>query len=176
MHRLLPALTLAACAWAQAQGAPDLMKTPECQAARQQLEAALAAGGPRDRVTAARREAAIRCFGVRLPEDPVEKGSPGHATLKSDRMPASPGPRNRVQPPPVMVDPIRLRPAPSLSHTATVPPVVSAPLLPPGPAVITTCDSSGCWDSTGARHNQQGPVLLGPRGACTVQGGLLNCP
>ena len=53
---------------------------------------------------------------------------------------------------------------------------LAAPPGFPGPAVLTTCDATGCWDSAGARYNLQGPVLLGPGGACTQQGGLLICP
>jgi hypothetical protein len=56
------------------------------------------------------------------------------------------------------------------------PPAAVAPLASTRPPVITTCDAAGCWDSEGQRHNQMGPLLVGPRGLCTLQGGLLNCP
>jgi hypothetical protein len=146
-----PALLLLALAGtaAQAQGGPDLLKTPECLAARKQLDALLDAGGPRDKLDAARQQAALKCFGAR---------------------PAAP-PDGRFVPPPVATEPIRLRPAPALP-AAPAPPSVAVPR----PPAVTSCDPAGCWDSNGTRYNQQGPVLLGPRGVCTVQAGVLNCP
>ena len=53
------------CAAALAQGNPDLMKTPECLVARKQLDEAFAAGGPRERLNAAREQGALKCFGVK---------------------------------------------------------------------------------------------------------------
>jgi hypothetical protein len=168
MHRiaLLCALTLS-CVAAQAQGDinPDLMKTPACIGARQQLDQVLAKGGPRDRLDQVRQQAAIKCLGVKAP----------------------PLPEGRFVPPPVAVEPIRLRPevslAPGTAWRPATPPTLPLPPLPPlppvaipRPPVLTTCDPGGCWDANGARYNQQGPVLMGPRGACTQQGGSLNCP
>ena len=165
------------CAAALAQGGPDLMKTPECATARLQLDAVLAAGGPRDRLTTVRRQAALLCLGVSIPED-----GPGQPVLRTERAAAGSAPKNRVQPPALAVEPIRLRPTPMLAQPSpaigplAAPPAPPAPPVLPGPAVLTTCDATGCWDSAGARYNSQGPVLLGPRGACTQQGGLLICP
>ena len=178
MHRaaLAPALALAAslvlvaCSAAQAQGGPDLMKTPECAVSRQQLEAVLAAAGPRDRLTAVRRQAALLCLGVAIPED-----STGQPALKTERATAGSAPKDRKPPPALAVEPIRLRPSPVLAQST---PAIAPPAGPgfSGPVVLTSCDATGCWDSAGARYHQQGPVLLGPRGACTQQGGLLSCP
>ena len=178
MHRaaLAPALSLAAtfalvvCSTAQAQGGPDLMKTPECAVARQQLEAVLATGGPRDRLTAVRRQAALMCLGVAIPED-----STGQPALKTERATAGSAPRDRTPAPALAVEPIRLRPSPVLAQSQ---PAIAPPASPgfTGPVVLANCDATGCWDSAGARYHQQGPVLLGPRGACTQQGGLLSCP
>ena len=147
---------------AGAQASPDLLKTPECLAARQQLDDAFTAGGPRARLDAARERAALKCFGVK---------------------PSLP-PESRVVSPPVVVDPIRLRPEAALSRASVVVAQPAAPAVsPPLPSVavqrspaVTSCDAAGCWDSDGARYNQQGPVLVGPRGICTVQAGVLNCP
>jgi hypothetical protein len=61
----IPCCALAlCCAGALAQGNPDLMKTPQCQAARKQLDEVFAAG-PRERIAAVREQAALACFGVR---------------------------------------------------------------------------------------------------------------
>ena len=152
-----------ACAAAQAQGNLDLMRTPDCLAARKQLDQVLEQGGPRDRLDDARQQAAQKCLGVK----------------------AAPLPEGRFVPPPVAVDPIRLRAEPSLPSFANRPvpvPAAVQPALPlppvaiPRPPVLTTCDAAGCWDANGARYNRQGPVLLGPRGICTEQAGALNCP
>ena len=63
---------------------------------------------------------------------------------------------------------------------AAVPVAPASPPAPPpassAPAAITTCDSAGCWDSAGRRLNSLGPMLIGPKGPCTVQGALVNCP
>jgi hypothetical protein len=44
------------------------------------------------------------------------------------------------------------------------------------PYAITSCDAGGCWANDGSRLNRVGPNLWGPRGVCTVQGTLLQCP
>lgn len=160
---------IAGCISAFAEAGDDLMKTPQCIAARQQLDDVLAAGGPRDLLTAVRRQAALRCLGLAIPQDSV-----GPATLKPDRATPSAARIHRVPPPPLAVEPIRLRPTPALAQVPAGP--LGPPPGAPTPAAITLCDATGCWDSTGVRHNQQGPVLVGPRGVCTLQGGLLNCP
>jgi hypothetical protein len=157
------AISCCAIAWAaalpaRAQGNPDLMKTPQCAAARQQLDAAFAAG-PRERIAAARERAALACFGIK---------------------PAAP-PEGRFAAPPAALEPIRLRPEPALAHPPSAAGKAQTPVPPPAvavprPPVVTSCDPAGCWDSEGRRYNQQGPVLLGPTGVCTLQGGLLNCP
>jgi hypothetical protein len=155
MNRLATVLALLAVPAALAQGNPDLMKTPGCAAARSQLEAVLGAGGPRDRLAAARERAALACFGVR----------------------PAPPPEGRFVPPPVAVEGIQLRSTPALQAGPATPPAAPPPPLAiPRPPVVTACDASGCWDSNGTRYNQQGPVLLGPKGVCTLQAGALNCP
>lgn len=58
------------------------------------------------------------------------------------------------------------------SHAASKAP----PPRRPAPGVITSCDSGGCWDSAGTRYNRSGNVMIGPRGACTVNGDVMNCP
>lgn len=93
MHRLIFFTFVLGCAAAQAQGNPDLMKTPECLASRQQLDQVLAKGGPRDRLEQVRQQAAIKCLGVK----------------------AGPLPAGRSVPAPVVVDAISLRMESSLT-------------------------------------------------------------
>ena len=157
MHSFRSVLVLiafaGASAQAQAQGNTDLMRTPECLSARKQLDQVLDKGGPRDRLDEVRQQAAQRCLGLK----------------------AAPLPEHRFLPTPVSVEPIRLRSEPSLSVASP-----AAPATPPvaiqRPPVLTICDAAGCWDAAGARYSQQGPVLLGPNGICTQQGGSMNCP
>ncbi len=156
MHRFIFCVLASACAVAPAQGNPDLMKTPECLAARQQLDQVLSKGGPRDRWEQVRQQAALKCLGVK----------------------AGPLPQGRFVPPPVAVEPIRLRLDSALTMATPAATVTGSPppLAIPRPPVLTTCDATGCWEANGGRYNRQGPVLLGPRGICTQQGGSLSCP
>jgi hypothetical protein len=119
------------------------------------VPAALAQGNP-DRMqtpqcATAREQASLDCFGLK-PSPPTE---------------------GRFVPPPVAVTPIPAPPSPAVPPVAAIP---QPPLAIPRPPVVTACDASGCWDSNGTRYNQQGPVLLGPKGVCTLQAGALNCP
>ena len=69
-------------------------------------------------------------------------------------------------------------PAPTVALPRSVPPVSPTLPAPPieRPAVITSCDSGGCWDSNGTRLNRAGPVLIGPGGACVTTGLQVHCP
>jgi len=113
------------------------------------------------RLAPARHQAARACLARRA--DP--------ATLPAERL---------VRPPPIVAAPLAVAPASSpLPAAATTTRV--APLVPPAapaekPYAITSCDSSGCWANDGSRLNRVGPNLWGPRGICTVQGSLLQCP
>ncbi len=107
-----------------------------------------------------RRQAAKACLARRA--DP--------ATLPSERL---------VRPPPVTTQPVAVAPASSPATTAAI--ARAAPLAPPtAPAgkayAITSCDAGGCWANDGSRLNRVGPNLWGPRGICTVQGSLVQCP
>lgn len=124
------------------------LKSPSCESAIATLQAARS-GADAAAVDIARRRASQACLG----------GS-GEAT----------------------------RPSPVARAPIAVPaPVIAVPDLPPlqppqptvrvdRPSVITSCDPGGCWDSNGTRLNGAGPVLIGPRGACTASGGFVHCP
>jgi hypothetical protein len=112
------------------------------------------------RLAPIRRQAARACLARRA--DP--------ATLSSERL---------VRPPPITTQPLAVAPASSPAPTAA--PARAAPPAPPtAPAekayAITSCDAGGCWANDGSRLNRVGPNLWGPRGICTVQGSLLQCP
>jgi hypothetical protein len=153
-------LLVAAASSALSAQAPeaDPLNSSECVAARDELDKALSEPAANrqarsERVACARRQAALVCLG---------------REASGRERSGAPEPPQAV-PPPV----ISMRPAPA-------PPPVSAtpqgPVAIPRPATITACDPAGCWDSEGRRLNNMGPLLMGPRGLCTLQGGLLNCP
>lgn len=148
---------VAACGlgFAAVAGAPDPIHSRDCEAARARLEHALdeAAGkraGADARLALARKQA-------------------GEACLGSDT-----GARVRVGAP----DPaITVRPA-EIEAPRTLPVAPPTPPLPApaAPAAVTTCDPGGCWTSDGTRVNRIGSQLIGPRGACTLQAGQVQCP
>jgi hypothetical protein len=144
---------------AAAQGQPgDPLKSAACAAALQRLQDAASAATPRKRedvgrINALRHEAAQACLG----SSSGERGRSGTAY-----------PAQAATPP---LDALR-RAVPPATTSAAPPPPLAIPRAP----VITACDPAGCWDSDGHRLNNMGPVLIGPRGPCTVQGGIANCP
>ncbi len=143
--------------------AVDLMNTPECRAARTRLDVVTAAADGRHpsgirALQSARERAARACFG--RPADSAAVAPPG------DDLRA---PQPTVRMPPVM-------------GVAAQPPALPTPVAPsppvaiPRPAVITQCDPTGCWDSSGRRLNRVSPGLAGPGGPCTVAGNSAMCP
>jgi hypothetical protein len=161
MIRAIVLLLLAAIAgtgaWAQAP-AVDPLSSSECVAARDELDKALSdpalsRQARAERLAQARQRAAVVCLG------------PDSGTRERT---GAPQPAQVVPPPAVTVRP----PPPPMPTVAAPQPPVSTPRA----AAITTCDPAGCWDSEGRRLNNVGPLLMGPRGLCTMHGGLLNCP
>lgn len=160
MTRFVAALLLAAAATcalsAQARDA-DPLSSSECAAARDELDKALSEPTERrrarpERLARARQQAALVCLGR-------DSGSRERS--------GAPQPAQAVPPAAISV-----RPAPPAPVAAPPQP----PLAIPHAAAVTTCDPAGCWDSEGRRLNNVGPLLMGPRGLCTIQGGLLYCP
>jgi hypothetical protein len=164
-HLLLPLIGLlcAAASWAQ-EGDP--LKSPECRRAMDALQAqearaaSAAHGGPDARREAAaslegaRRQAAHVCLGGRGDVPPPS----AHFTQPLTGVPLT-TPPSAPQLPPPPAPPAR----PAAAHTPA--------------AVITSCDATGCWTSEGTRMQRFGPGVTGPRGPCTVQGGVtISCP
>lgn len=168
LRLIFPTLALT-CATAAAQ-ATGTTRSPDCERALRALQAredvaasapdaAPRADGrrraPDARLLALRRQAAQRCLG-------------GKADL--------PVPQRQVQAPVTVAPPA----APPIAPVVAPPVSAAPPAAPPPrnapPTVVTSCDPTGCWASDGSRLDRMGQNLLGPRGLCSVQGNLLQCP
>jgi hypothetical protein len=158
IRTLLAGLACAACAMAVHAQASDPLHSQECAAARSALDDALndavaQRDGARARLAQARKNAGLACLG-RSQGNAQRSGAPEPAqAMPLSRMAAAP-----PEPPPVVVSP------------------PSPPLVIPRAATVTACDPAGCWDSEGRRLNNVGPLLMGPHGFCSVQGGAVQCP
>ncbi len=161
-HRFVLLLSAALAAGpGMAQGGGDPLDSAACRRAldalrTQEDQAPAGATGPERRQTAARleplrRAAARACLGGR--------GDPPSA--------------QRPAQPPAEVPRIAL-PGAAVPAPAAPPPPVARPPAPP--VVVTTCDAAGCWASDGSRLQRFGTQFMGPRGPCSVQGVVLNCP
>lgn len=151
-----------------AQSAPDPMASAECLKARESLEAAYrAATDRRDdtalKLQAARRQAAVVCL-----------GRSGRAAA---REPLRDAPAPQRTPPAASVPPVTPATPPAVPGTRSpAPGQATPPVTIQRPTLITTCDEGGCWGTDGARYNRAGSQLVGPRGACSLQGNVVNCP
>lgn len=132
----------------------DPLKSPACGAALSSLQSARQGGAGTARVEALRSEAASTCLG-------------------SGVAPSRP---SRTLQAPIVVPPPQIEVAP-------VPPPLAPPSLPPPPVAIerppvpATCDPSGCWTNDGGTHLRHVPPnLVGPRGLCSTQAGVVYCP
>lgn len=86
-----------------------------------------------------------------------------------------------TSPPPsqrTWVAPSLPRQAPASPQVRTAPkPLGSEPLLRwEAPATVTHCNGATCTASDGSTLTRVGPSLVGPRGACRVEGVFLRCP
>lgn len=156
MARTIALLGLAAFLLTARAEPADPMNSQACAAARQQLDAASAdqeapAQERSRRLAAASRQVLQVCL-----------GSTGGVGVRS----GAPQPA-QVVPPVTSVAPTAPLPAVSLP---------APPLAIPRAATLTHCDAGGCWDSEGRRLNHAGPLLMGPQGLCSIQGGAVHCP
>jgi hypothetical protein len=60
---------------------------------------------------------------------------------------------------------------------------LAPPSLPPPPVAVeraplpAACDAGGCWTNDGGTHLRHVPPnLMGPRGLCSTQAGVVYCP
>ena len=171
---LLVAASTAAHAAAVEPPAPaDPLQSAECRRALAALQAeeATAAqttpawnGAAADRHSAApspayasaRRQAAVACLASRADPPPQPQ---------------------RLAQPPVMVAPLTaVRPMQAPLPSSRQAPASALPTPAEPPHFVLSCDAAGCWANDGSRLNRVGPNLWGSRGACALQGTLLQCP
>jgi hypothetical protein len=133
----------------------DPLKSAACGTALSQLQAARQQQAPAGTVEALRSAAASACLGSATP--PTRPGRVLQAPI--------------VVPPPQIEVPAQAAPLPIPVPAPAPPPV--AIQRPPAPAL---CDAGGCWSNDGTHLQQLPPSLIGPRGLCTQQGGLVYCP
>lgn len=115
----------------------------------------------RDVLEAQRAEAARRCVGGSGRAEPGARWPPASGL--------SPRPADLPHPLPVLPVPAG-RPPPVGLPAPTVP-------VRPAPPMLMGCDAAGCWSSEGRWLPRAGPnQLLSPRGLCSQQGTLLQCP
>lgn len=159
----LLALVLAAscAAWAD-----DPLQSADCRAALAALQAAEEAAAPQRPPGDAAAGPATRARLEAL------RGRAARACLGSRADPPQPG--RRAQPP-LAVPPVTVLPD-LPARPARPPETPPPPQIPQPPLTVTGCDALGCWASDGTRLQRNGPWLLGPRGFCHEQGGLLQCP
>jgi hypothetical protein len=193
MDRLLIALTVALGGGAAAADTTaDPLRSPACRAALQDLQAREATLGASTATTA--RSAAAPASAAR-PRPGTAEARVRSASIDPDLQrlrdaaaraclasrldaPAAPAPGRLAQPPVVVPSSAGVPRSPT-SPTVPVPLESPRPAVPqtPPPAVVTTCDAAGCWTSDGRRLERVGPnMFVGPRGVCSAQGALLQCP
>ena len=150
---------------AQAEEPP---RSPACRTALEALERAedaiadAAASAPR---TDADRQ---RTVAARL--QPLRKRV-ADACLGGLTTSPPPSQHTWVVPPPVQPAPV----VPRVQMPAR--PVMPEPLpRPEAPVTVIQCNAATCLASDGSTLTRVGPGLVGPRGACTVQGMFLRCP
>jgi hypothetical protein len=146
---LLPLLVALRCA------AQDPLKSTACGTALAQLQAARAQQADASTVESLRAAAANTCLGTATP-------------------PTRP---RRVLQAPIVVPPPQIdvpaQAAPLQIPLPVPPPPPVAIQRPPSPAL---CDAGGCWSNDGTHLQQVPPTLIGPRGLCSQQGGVVYCP
>ena len=172
LRLLAVAAVLSPPAVAEQQGDP--LKSPPCRAAVDALQvheaevrAARSTESPADRMRL--RDATARLQAAR-------KRAAQACLLGS----GDPPPPASVAPPPVAVPAVRPPrpplPPPSAPAASTPPAAAEPPPRSQPPPIVMSCDAAGCWTSDGQWLPRAGATLIGPRGPCTVQGALLNCP
>ena len=167
MFSTLIAVVFALVASAAGADSGEALGSPKCLEALESLrahEAALPAA-PQASVQADRRQRAAPIARLEALRRLAARACLGGRNVAPSRTQRDPGP-SIVVPPVVVARPLLPPTRPPAPATNPVGPVT----------VITACDAVGCWASDGSRLHRVGPNLQGPRGLCSVQGGVLQCP
>lgn len=168
LTRSLPLCGLLSALVGGAVPAEELPRSPACRTAVQALddtEAAIAAAAAASTPDAQRRHAVVeRLRPLRQRVADACLGGMTTSPPPSQHTWAAPAtPRSMPLAPPRF-------PAPAQA-------LGSEPLLRWEPPVsVTHCSGATCTASDGSTLTRVGPTLVGPRGACTLQGSFLRCP
>ncbi len=172
---------LPGAAFARTPAGGDPLQSPDCRHAVAALEAQEVAAAP------PHASASVDAPGARGADSPgprvaaarldASRRQAAKSCLASRADPA----RALVRPPPLAVAPLGVAPSgtsrqPAATRAGRATPALNVPSTPERPYAITSCDAGGCWANDGSRLLRVGPHLFGPRGACTVQGSLVQCP
>jgi len=161
--RLLLPLLICSAALAE-----ELPRSPACRTALQALEQAedaIAAAASAPRAVDLQRQRAVAAQLQPLRRRVADACLGGLTTSPP------PSQRSWVALPP--------SPAPALATLpAPAPPTTPPPALPrpQAPVTVNHCNAAVCIASDGSTLTRVGPGLVGPRGACTVQGVFVRCP
>ena len=170
---LAAAMSAANAAALETPAAADPLQSAECRRALDALqaqEATAARAAPRPDGSAADRHPAA--------PNPAYASARRQAAVACLASRADPPPQpQRLAQPPVVVAPLTaVRPMQAPLPSSRQSPVPALPPPAEPPHFVLSCDAAGCWANDGSRLNRVGPNLWGSRGACALQGTLLQCP
>jgi hypothetical protein len=168
-YRVGPCLALifgAACSGVAL--ADELPRSPACRTAVQALDraetaitdTAAAASAPAD--AARQRSVAMRLQPLRE--------QVGRACLGGLTTSPSPSQHTYLAPAPARVTAAPRSPMPTVPPVSVPMPRVEVPIT------LSNCNAATCLGSDGSTLTRVGPNVVGPRGACTVQGVFVRCP
>jgi hypothetical protein len=164
-------MLLSGTIWAGAAPcAEELPRSPACRTALQALERAEDAIADTAAAASAPRAGTERQRAVAARLQPLRQRV---ADACLGGLTTSPPPSQRTW----------IAPAPPQATALPPRPRTPAPLPEPlpqprveAPITISNCNAATCLGSDGSTLTRVGPNLVGPRGACTVQGVFLRCP
>lgn len=162
-HALVPCLLAGTAAWAE-----EPPRSPACRTALEALEQAEDALA--DTAASAPRADADRQRSVAAKLQPLRKRV-ADACLGGLTTSPPPSQHTWIAPMPPPAAPV----VPRVQLPAR--PVTPEPLPRyEAPVTVIQCNGATCLASDGSTLTRVGPGLVGPRGACTVQGMFLRCP
>ncbi|MDR7295125.1 hypothetical protein J2X16_000446 [Pelomonas aquatica] len=164
-------MLLSGAIWAgAASGAEELPRSAACRTALQALERAEDAIADTAAAASAPRADAERRRAVAARLQPLRQRV-ADACLGGLTTSPPPSQRTWIAPAPSQAQ----AQSPRMRAPAPIPEPLPLPRVE-APITISNCNAATCLGSDGSTLTRVGPNLVGPRGACTVQGVFLRCP